>query len=74
MSEQPTLPYKECHAKFDAMLEPLDNMTLIGLRVQVMNSKEESDVQFFRAIEWELKMRTQKRGKYAETSEADHAE
>ncbi len=60
------LNYEECHAKFDTTLEPMTNMELIGLQAMVKESKEKSDMQFFKAIQWELKMRTQKRGKYAE--------
>ncbi len=60
------LPYEECHARYDTTLEPLTMMNLIGLQAAVKESKEESDMQFFKAIQWELKMRIQKKGKYAE--------
>jgi len=68
--EQPALPYKECHAKFDAQIEPLDTMTLIGLQAMVKDSEHESDKQYFRAIQWELKMRTER----SMLKEAENAE
>ncbi len=55
------LTYEQCHAKHDTTLEPLDMMTLIGLQATVKDSNEQSDIQFFRAIQWEIKTRAKKR-------------
>ena len=56
-------PYEECHQKFDAMIEPMTTMDLIQAQAAVRGSTEISDMEFYRAIHWELKIRSEARTK-----------
>ena len=58
------VPYKQCHERFDAMIEPLTNMDLIMAQAAVKDSTEESDIQFYRAIHWELKLRSERKASH----------
>jgi hypothetical protein len=64
--QPPILPYEECWAKHEPAFEHMDIMELAMLISASSKSKDPSDITFNRAIHWEIKLRSQKRGKYAE--------
>lgn len=57
------LTYKEAHAKWDKAIEPMSTMDLIQMAAMI----EESDPSYYKAIQYEIKLRAEKRGKYAES-------